>query len=117
MLCLYIFPAHNLNLSLKGWNLCTFLVWTALAKYHFLMKAEGNIMLVISSKLRPVIKAKSPYQNQRITKIFSDKAFGARTQRWFPKFCPPASPNDLKLQVAIRGKIISRNSLALSPFA
>ena len=81
------------------------------------MKAEGNTMLIISSKLRPVIKAKSPYQNQRITKIFSDKAFGARTQIWFPRFTPPESPNDLKLQVAMRGKIISRNSLALSPFA
>ena len=103
--------------TLFFFNLCTFLVWTALAKYHFLMKAEGNIMLVISSKLRPVIKAKSPYQNQRITKIFSDKAFGARTHIRFPKFSPPASPNDLKLQAAMRGKIISRSSLALRPFA
>ena len=98
-------------------NLRTFLLPTALAKYHFLMKAEGNNMLIISSKLRPVIKAKSPYQNQRITKIFSDKAFGARTHIRFPKFSPPASPNDLKLQAAMRGKIISRSALALRPFA
>ena len=105
-------PVSISTLSFSKFNNFTFVVLAALERYQFRIKAELNVMQIIIIKLRLVIKATRPYQNQRMTKIFSVRAFGARTHKKLSACVPPPSPPELKLQVDKRGKIISKNSLA-----
>ena len=84
----------------------TFFVHTALEMYHLLMSADLKNIITTKTTLTVSMIVRSPYQNQRKTKIFSESALGAKTHQPLYEFLPPAPPDVWKSHRLTRGNTI-----------